>query len=276
MKSCIKCLWVIFLCQEIVLGQKCTVEDVKKQIPHVYKIIEFPVNQGKSELMAIGDTISPTHSLAKLINNHTAYVGYIFANYSSVRASQILTLGMTLGAANEAYHQAIANDKVFNQLFLIMAAYYLQAQGITIEHFTPPAKPVLTMPALMQIASRFFERLETAPNGHILWHLNQPGIAQSNYDSTAQNQPLIEAFCSEAIMNWSYTKDWHSFPYDPDFYAEVKSLEIRTASLTSADAQRQLVRPAMRELMSRNRVLEKMLLAEYQHAQDWLGFTLVH
>lgn len=275
MKRFLTGIWVSLLYQGVGFGQPSTVSDIEKQIPHAYKIIEFPLDQGKSEWMAIGDTIASTYSLAKLINNHTAYLGYVFANYSSVRDSHLLTPGMTLRAANDAYHQAIAKDTLFNRLFLTMAAYYLQAQGSSIKHFTPPAKPVLTMPALLQIASRFFERVETAPNGGIIWHLNQPGIALSNYDPTSQNQPLIEAFCSEAVMNWSYTKDFHSFPYDADFYAEVKSLEARTASLISADEQRQLVRPAMRELISKNKVLEKMLLAEYEHAQDWLGFRLI-
>ncbi|GAB3776572.1 hypothetical protein GCM10028818_22460 [Spirosoma horti] len=268
-------LWLILLLPTVGVSQPYTVEEISKQILHAFKIIQFPLDQGKSQLMAIGDTIAPTYCLAKLVNNHSAYVGYVFANYSSVKASHLLVPGMTLSQANEAYHRAIAKDTLFNRHFLTMAAYYLQAQGSTIKHFIPPAKPVLTMPALMKIASRFFERLETAPNGGVIWHLNQPGMAQSNYDPTAQNQPLVEAFCSEAIMNWSYTKDWHSFPYDAEFYAQVKSLEARTVQLTSSDDRRQVVRPAMREFMSRNRVLEKMLLAEYEHAQDWLGFTLI-
>ena len=273
--------WFWWLClgffhHGIVLGQQCTVENVQQQVAHVYKIIELPLDQNKFQLAPIVDTIAPTYSLAKLINNHTGYVGYLASNYSSVKPSSILTPGMSLKQANEAYHQAMANDTVFNRHFLTMAAYYLQAQGTIIKGFTSPTKPVLTMPALMQIATSFFERLETAPNGHIIWHLNQPGIARANYDPTAQNQPLIEAFCSEAVMNWSYTKEWHTFPYDQDFYVEVKSLLARTAPLTSAEDQRQVVRPAMRELMSRSRVLEKMLLAEYQRSQDWLGFTLIH
>lgn len=266
---------VALLQAAMALGQHSTVMDVKKQIPHVFKVIEFPISQNRSQLMATIDTIAPTYSLAKLINNHSQYINYLSFNYSSVRPSDLITPGMSLSQANEVYHQAIANDTVFNRHFLTMAAYYLQGQGIIINGFSPPAKPVFTMPALMQIASRFFERLETVPNGRIIWHLNQPSIAQSNYDPTVQHQPLIEAFCSEAIINWSFTNEWISFPHDPDFYAEVKSLEARTAQLTTPDDRRQVVRPAMRELMSRNRVLEKMLLAEYEHAQDWLGFTLI-
>ncbi|AUD02141.1 hypothetical protein [Spirosoma pollinicola] len=270
------CFGLTFLHGAMVLGQPSTVMDVKRQIPHVFKVVEFPIGQNRSQLMATIDTIAPTYSLAKLINNHSQYINYLSANYSSVKPSSLITPGMSLSQANEAYHQAIANDTVFNRHFLTMAAYYLQGQGIIINGFIPPAKPVLTMPALMQIASRFFERSETVPNGLIIWHLNQRDIAQSNYNPTVQNQPLIEAFCSEAIINWSFTNEWISFPYDPDFYAEVKSLEARTAQLTTPDDRRQVVRPAMRELMSRNKVLEKMLLAEYEHALDWLGFTLIH
>lgn len=268
--------WLGFLYHGIALGQQCTVEDVEKQISHVYKIIEFPLDQKNSQLMAIVDTIAPTYSLAKLTNNHTVYVAYLSSNYSSVKSNNILTPGMSLKQANEAYHKAIANDTVFNRHFLTMSSYYLQAQGITIKGFTPPIKPVLTMPALMQIATRFFERLGVAPNQHIVWHLNQKAIAEANYDSPTQNQPLIEAFCSEAVMNWSFTKEWHSLQYDQEFYAEVKSLMERTAQLTSADDQRQVVRPAMRQLMSRSKVLEKVLLAEYQRSQNWLGFTLIY
>lgn len=276
MNKKLKCLGLAFFHTAMAFGQHSIVDDVKRQIPHIVKVIEFPINHSQPHLMAIIDTIAPTYSLAKLINNHPQYINYLFANYSSVKPSYLITPKMSLSQANEVCQQAIANDTAFNRLFSTMAAYYLKGQGIPIDRFPLPAKPVLTMPALMQIASRFFERLETLPNGRIIWHLNQPGIAQANYDSTTQDQPLIEAFCSEAVMNWSFTNEWHSFPYDADFYAEVKSLEARTAQLATPDDQRQLVRPAMRELISKNKVLEKMLLNEYQHAQDWLGFTLAH
>jgi len=278
MKRWFSCLWLGFIYPGMVLGQQCTVEDVQKQISHLYRIIDFPLDDNKLHRMAVEDTIASNQLLAGLLNGHRAYMGYLSANYSLVRTSApaILKPGIPLKQANALLDQTYANDAVFNRHFLTLACYYLRSQGIRIKQYTPPARVAITMPALMTMAARFFERLETAPDGRIRWHLNLSDLAGANYDPTAQNQPLIEAFCSEAVMNWSYSWGWDTVQDEPEFYAKAQSLTERMAQFTSADEQRQVVRPAMRALISRSKVLEKVLLAEYQRSQDWLAFTLVH
>ncbi|GAB3027798.1 hypothetical protein GCM10027185_29730 [Spirosoma pulveris] len=65
-------------------------------------------------------------------------------------------------------------------------------------------------------------------------------------------------------------------PHERDFYEEVRALVNRTALLTDSKDKREIVRPAMRELMTHSKELEKALLAEYELSKEWLNFTLIH
>ncbi len=275
MKKLLFCLYVGLLMQRPACGQHWTVEDVKKQVPLILNVYALPLGDNKYHFTTVFDTVAPSPAFAELVKNHQSYLSYLTGSYSRIDFDKLRTPGISLTQANEALRKDLVGDTLFNRCFLELATYYLQAQGVAVKGYSPPPKPVLTMPALMQIAVSFFDRIEATANDHVVWHINLK--SNPDYDkSVVGNQPLIEAFCIEAIMNWSTTPTWRELRYDKKFYEQVKSLAARTALLTDADDRRQVVRPAMRDLMTKSNVLEKVLLDEYQRSQNWLGFTLVH
>jgi hypothetical protein len=274
MKRLLFCLYLGVLTSQSIFGQQWSAEEVKKQLPLIYKVVNLPLGDNKYHITTTFDTLPLNHPLYKLVKNHDIYLSYLTSRYSHIDYTNIFTPEVSFAQADETFRKTLASDTLLNRCFLEMATYYLQAQGIDVKGISLTPKPAITMPTLLQTAVRFFDRIEATPNNHVAWYINLK--TNPEYDqSEVGNQPLIEAFCSQAIMNWSFTPTWRQLHYEGEFYEEVKSFNARTALLTTKKDWREVVRPPIRDLMAKSKELEKVLLAEYELSKEWVGFTLV-
>ncbi|ADB38740.1 hypothetical protein [Spirosoma linguale] len=276
MKTLLLYVYLSILASQPILAQFWTKEDIKKQLPLFIRALNYPLGNDKFHLTynITTDSIPPNHPLFKLFKNHDLYISYLLSRYSTIDYQSIFKPNTPFPQADRAFRQALTNDTLLNHCFLETATYYLKAQEIPLKDISVLPKQSLTMPTLLAVAARFFNHLETRPNDHVAWFMNLKGTP--DYDaSEVGNQPLIEAFCSEAIMKWSFLPEWSQLPYERRFYEEVEALTNRTALLTDAKDKRELVRPAMRDLMTHSKELEKALLTEYELSKEWLGFTLI-
>ncbi|GAB3027803.1 hypothetical protein [Spirosoma pulveris] len=128
------------------------------------------------------DSIPRTHPLFKLFKHHELYISYLTSRYSSIDYASIFNPDVSFAQADRAFRQALSSDTLLNRCFPETASYYLNAQNTPVQGVSLSPKPALTMPILLGIAARFFDRLDAMPNNHVAWYLSLKGTP--DYDGS--------------------------------------------------------------------------------------------
>jgi len=261
---------VVFLAASLVCqGQALNFQNVKEQYPTYFNVY-VGTDQGQHWFAPSPRTDVPADDpLALLFNQNRLYVDYLLQNYRSSDAVAIEKVLPDSAKAAALFAVQLRNDRRFEKLFKEQVAHFLAATGRSLAAYQPQPKMSLSADSLMTIAAQFFYAMRERPDSSISWKVcvGMNGFMQDKHDDM---QPLVEAFCFQAVFN---QYDPEKPGYATDFLANARQITRETRAL-HGEERLGMARRRMTALMKTNDALRTVLLGEYEKKKPMLNFTL--
>jgi len=251
-------LLILFSSPIVVYSQSLTTENIKDQIPAIFKFNHI-------------DTLSPQSPLAEFINHNKLYVNHIVKNYSTVNYAQIKSLSNDKNL-DSLFSSALRKDSIFNAHFLESAYFYLKSTGVKILDYPNLEKITISKDQILNIASKFFYADEIR-GPQVSWKVCVGFNGSESSKNTVARENLIEAFCFMAVFKNLFNPD---YTFEKSFSEKMGNIntQVQKEILANKKVDIDTIRNDMYGYMAKDKSLELAILNEYNNKKEMLNFVI--
>ena len=196
-----------------------------------------------------------------LIKNNLKFIEYILTNFSNLKkiTEKILPINDSL-TLQQIFIEELKNDSLFNTIM----------DNLVNKTINKLPKDTVNMDDLLNIAVKYFSITKITEDD-----LYVVKLCVGTHDiikTETERNPFIEAFCFTSLSKHFMSEDFYIYKELTNEVQELYKINL------GIDKSERLLRAqgALYFMMRNNKILQKMLISEYEHNKEFLPFVLTY